>query len=66
MRPATKANLTEQIGTPYPRALMHCEVCGQDYSANRGDYLAVSESYTFRHCGRQMVLAVRQEVYLPA
>lgn len=63
MRTATKANLVDQTGMLGPRSIMHCAVCGQNYSANRGDYFMAAEDHVFEHCGQPMLLAVRREAY---
>lgn len=61
----TVADLKDQIGVPGPHPKLHCPSCGDDYSANAGDYWNVSETKEFRcdNCGTPLVLAVRRVVY---
>lgn len=56
-------DLKDQIGAPYPRPLMYCHTCGEEYSANRGDYFAANPDTVLTCCGEPMRLAVRKAVY---
>lgn len=56
-------DLTNQIGTPYPRASLHCFECGADYSAHRGDYFMAAPDTVFKCCNRPMRLVRKETVY---
>lgn len=56
-------DLHDQTGRRGPHALLHCVVCGNDNSANKGDYFMARSDYMFTCCGQPMVLAVRRTVY---
>jgi hypothetical protein len=57
------ADLQDQIGTPYPRALLFCECCGSEYSAHRGDYWNFPKTHVLTCCGAPMVLAIKKKTY---
>ncbi len=57
MRLATKANLVDQTGMAV-RSVMRCSVCGEEFSANRGDYFMVPEDHVFKHHEQPMFLVV--------
>lgn len=59
----TVGDLKDQLDTPYPRPVLHCDKCGADYSAHAGDYWNRPANYVFRCCRRNMLLLVRHEVY---
>jgi len=61
----TVKDLKNQIGKRGPHPVLHCTVCGEDNSANSGDYFMTPDDYVFRHCGEPMVLATRHVVYRP-
>jgi hypothetical protein len=42
---------------------MYCHTCGEEYSANRGDYFAANPDTVLTCCGEPMRLAVRKAVY---
>ena len=56
-------DLREQIGMKGPHPLLHCTVCGGDYSANAGDYFMANPDTVLKCCEFPMVLAVKQTVY---
>lgn len=56
-------DLQNQIGVNGPHPLLHCTVCGHDYSANSGDYFMASPNTILKCCGFPMVLAVKRTVY---
>ena len=58
-------DLRNQIGTTEPqRPLLHCTVCGGDYSANAGDYFMAKPSKVLKCCKVPMVLAIKRAVYI--
>jgi hypothetical protein len=66
--PVTVGDLVDQIGTPEPRAILYCERCGAEYSANKGDYFMLPNDYVFECCQVHgfcglMRLVVKQTVY---
>ena len=40
------------------RSFLYCQSCGSCFSGNKGDYFLQSEDHVFKHCRRNMVLAV--------
>ncbi len=56
-------DLTDQIGTPYPRPLLKCSVCQGEYSANRGDYFMAHPDTVMMCCDEPMALVVKRTVY---
>ncbi len=61
----TVADLKEQTDTPEPRPVLHCFACGEDFSANKGDYFNRPETYPFFCCDKPMELATKRVVYEP-
>lgn len=57
-------DLKNQLGTPDPRPILLCNACGQEYSANSGDYWNVDPDYVFKHCGKNMRLVIKKIVYV--
>lgn len=60
------SDLKEQIGTPYPRALLKCFHCGSENSAHRGDYFMARPDHVFKCCGQNMALVTKRVVFEPA
>lgn len=56
-------DLKDQIGTPQPRPMLYCRVCGMEYSANKGDYFMARPDTVLRCCHKPMVLVVKREVF---
>jgi hypothetical protein len=56
-------DLRDLTGVTDCRELLHCIACGEDNSANKGDYFACDPEMVFEHCGQNMVLATRSIVY---
>ena len=54
-------DLRDQIGMSRPRPFLWCRTCGNEASANRGDYFMRPWGEVFTCCGRPMVLARRGE-----
>jgi hypothetical protein len=52
------ADLKDQRG-PGPHPSLHCDECGGDYSANRGDYWMLNDEHVFTCCGVPMRLVLR-------
>ena len=56
-------DLKNQIDVDGPHPSLVCPACYQEYSANAGDYFTDDPNRTFRHCRRNMILAVRRTVF---
>jgi hypothetical protein len=57
------SDLKNQIGERGPHPHLFCETCGATFTANEGDYFMRSPDYVFKHCNRNMVLAIQRTVY---
>lgn len=66
MKAIKVSDLKEQIGTPHPRPLLKCFVCGNEYSAHRGDYFMAKPSHVFKCCNQNMALVRKSVRYEPA
>jgi len=55
---ATKGNLKDQILTG-DREILHCAVCGAEYSGNAGDYFMLPDDHIFTHCEQEMELVAK-------
>lgn len=53
-------DLLEHIG---PRPMLHCEICGADFSADRGDYFMCHPDYVPECCEEPMQLVTKHTVY---
>jgi hypothetical protein len=58
----TVADLKDQILTN-DRAILHCQFCNAEYSANAGDYWYLPKSYAFKCCGQPMQLVTKHIIY---
>ncbi len=56
-------DLKDQIGTTGPRAVLHCDVCDSECSANAGDYYAADPDYVIQCCGEPMKLGIKKIVW---
>jgi len=52
---AVKKNMADQILTN-DKKILHCRVCGAEFSGNKGDYWWMPENTVFNHCGEEMEL----------
>jgi hypothetical protein len=53
----TVADLKDQINSrDRNHPVLHCQECGSQFSANRGDYFMHPLTYPFFHCDRPMRL----------
>ena len=66
MKAIKVSDLKDQLGTPFPRPMLKCMTCGNEYSAHRGDYWAASPGYIFKCCRRNMALVTKQTVFVSA
>ena len=57
------SDLKDQIGTSGIRPILHCKVCGTNFSADVGDYWLVPKDHIFTCCGVPMILATKRTVY---
>jgi hypothetical protein len=57
------SDLVDQIGHNGPRAILYCSACGQEASANAGDYWNLPNNYEFECCGFPMVKVVKSTHY---
>lgn len=60
---AKKSNLKDGILDKSWNALMLCNICGAEYSANSGDYWNVADDYVFECCDEIMELVEKNTVY---
>lgn len=45
-------------------AIMHCTVCGGEYSANYSDYFMLTDpKHEFKCCSKVMELVIKQTIY---
>lgn len=42
-----------------PKAFQHCRVCGNDYSANPGDYFMAADDAVLACCGEPVAIVTR-------
>lgn len=56
----TVGDLKDQIGTSGPRPDLYCAACGNEYSANAGDYFNHPFNHVFVCCDEPMKLCVRR------
>lgn len=52
---AIKKNMKDQILTK-DKKILHCRVCGAEFSGNAGDYFYLPDNAVFTHCGEEMEL----------
>lgn len=52
---AIKENMKDQI-LYNDRKILHCEICGAEYSGNAGDYWDLPDDYAFMCCDEEMEL----------
>ena len=60
------SDLRDQIGSQGPRPFLKCFVCGNESSANAGDYFMAPPDHVFRCCDRNMKLVTSKVVYTEA
>jgi len=60
MQPVRVRDLKDQIGTSGPRPFLYCETCGEESSANAGDYFMARPDTVFKCCGEPMRLVTKQ------
>lgn len=56
-------DLKDQIGMTTPRPFLYCDICGNECSANAGDYWNFAKDYKFICCGESMKLVIKHTVY---
>jgi len=56
-------DLQDQFGTPYPRSILLCSFCGNEYSAHKGDYFTASDNTVLKCCDIPMLLVTKHETY---
>ena len=56
-------NMVDQISHPENKAIMLCSICGNEYSANKGDYWLYKPNFIFTCCGTSMQLVTKHTVY---
>ena len=59
---AIRRNLKDQILTN-DNAIMVCNVCGSECSANAGDYWNYPDNHVFTCCGKVMSIVTKHIVY---
>jgi hypothetical protein len=55
-------DLRDQIGMAGQRPFLYCAACGEQASANKGDYFSLPPRYVFAHCGEPMRLVTSRTV----
>ena len=63
MKKIRVADLQDQTNKPYPWPILYCSMCGEEYSAHKGDYWNSSPNHVFQHCHRNMRLVVKKIVF---
>lgn len=63
MKAIKVSDLKDQIGTPYPRPILKCLVCDNEYSANAGDYFMLPFNHVFKCCRRNMALMIKRAAF---
>jgi len=63
MKAIRKLDLKDQTGTRGPRPFFLCPKCGNEYSANRGDYFNVPDNHVFKCCGVNSRLVTARRVF---
>ena len=57
-------DLVNQIGYNGPRAILYCPACGNEASANRGDYFMAKPNTVLRcECGMPFAKVVKSTVF---
>jgi hypothetical protein len=60
---AIKRNLKDQITDKSDHRIMLCPLCGEESSANKGDYFMLPEDHKFQCCGQTMELVTKVTSY---
>lgn len=63
MLPVTVADLKRIDVDRRPLVLLRCDQCGEENSANHGDYFQSPPDAIFMHCRQPMRLVQKQVVY---
>ena len=58
---AIKKNMVDQILTS-DKKILHCTICGAEYSGNAGDYWNLPDNYVFTCCDNEMELVIKNTV----
>ena len=58
---AIKKNMVDQILTS-DNKILHCSICGAEYSGNAGDYWNVPDNHVFTCCDTAMQLVTKKTV----
>ena len=61
----TVSQLDDQINTPYPRSILHCEICNSEYSANKGDYFSCLPEQVLSCCDIPLSHVVKETHLTP-
>jgi len=64
-------DLKQQVGTEerggklwvVPQPFLYCGHCGNQFSANRGDYFAADPEHVFKCCRRNMLLVTKRTIF---
>lgn len=56
-------DLKDQTGMTGLRPFLRCFNCGNESSANKGDYFSCKPDYVFMCCDEPMLLVTKQTVY---
>jgi hypothetical protein len=68
MKTITVGDLKDQEGAG-PHPVLHCQLCGSTFSANRGDYGSYNgfaKDHVFKCCKRPMPLVFKRVIFVEA
>lgn len=66
LRQTRVADLPDLFDSPAPRPALHCLMCGNSYSAHKGDYFDADPNAVFTCCDQPMQLGTMRNVFTPA
>lgn len=55
-------DLKEQVGILGSRPILYCGICGNEFSANAGDYWNAKPDHVFRCCGANIILVIKKTI----
>lgn len=60
---ATVRNLRDEVFEKHKdKRFLYCPRCGGEYSAHKGDYWNLPDSYVFKCCGEPMIIATSKTI----
>jgi hypothetical protein len=58
--------LKNQTGVNGEHPILHCPICGGEFSANSGDYFYLPSDKELTHCGEPLKYVFKRTVYIDA